>query len=109
LGFLVFSVIPVFGYVFIFSVIPIFGVLTHRDEVDTGDVEYMNLETEFRHGLGLPENRFLLCTTYCDTYDKFVGKSRLDHRHPGLDIPLLKFMRQVCKAKETSQKCVKLQ
>ncbi|XP_056014558.1 uncharacterized protein LOC125673062 isoform X2 [Ostrea edulis] len=85
-------------------VIPIFGVLTHRDEVDTGDVEYMKLETEFRHGLGLPENRFLLCTTYCDAYDKYVGKSRLDHKHPGLDIPILKFMRQVC---DTASRVIK--
>ncbi|XP_048765275.2 uncharacterized protein LOC125673060 [Ostrea edulis] len=85
-------------------VIPVFGVLTHRDEVDTGDVEYMKLETEFRHGLGLPENRFLLCTTYCDAYDKCVGKSRLDHKHPGLDIPILKFMRQVC---DTASRVIK--
>ncbi|XP_062600443.1 uncharacterized protein LOC134262072 isoform X3 [Saccostrea cucullata] len=77
-------------------VIPIFGVLTHRDEIDRGDADYIKQEKEFREGLGLPENRFLLCTTYCDTYDKYVGKSRLDHRHPELDIPILKFMRQVC-------------
>ncbi|XP_061176531.1 uncharacterized protein LOC133185384 [Saccostrea echinata] len=77
-------------------VIPIFGILTHRDEVDREDADYIKLETDFRHGLGFSENRFLLCTTYCDAYDKYVGKSRLDHRHPELDIPILKFMRQVC-------------
>lgn len=77
-------------------VIPIFGVLTHKDEISRDDSDYMRLEQEFREGLGIPENRFLLCTTYCDAYDKHHGKSRLDHRHPALDIPILKFMRQVC-------------
>lgn len=77
-------------------VIPIFGVLTHMDEISREDPDYRRLEQEFREGLGIPENRFLLCTTYCDAYDKHHGKSRLDQRHPGLDIPILKFMRQVC-------------
>lgn len=79
----------------LFSVIPIFGVLTHKDEISRDDSDYLRLEQEFREGLGIPENRFLLCTTYCDAYDKHQGKSRLDHRHPALDIPVLKFMRQV--------------
>eukprot|EP00105_Crassostrea_gigas_P023201 XP_011442952.1 PREDICTED: uncharacterized protein LOC105339203 [Crassostrea gigas] len=77
-------------------VIPIFGVLTHKDEISRDDSDYMRLEQEFREGLGIPENRFLLCTTYCDAYDKHHGRSRLDQRHPALDIPILKFMRQVC-------------
>lgn len=79
----------------LFSVIPIFGVLTHEDKISIDDSDYMRLEQEFREGLGIPEYRFLLCTTYCDAYDKHHGKSRLDQRHPTIDIPILKFMRQV--------------
>nr|XP_022294250.1 uncharacterized protein LOC111104535 [Crassostrea virginica] len=77
-------------------VIPIFGVLTHKDKINENDEDFRTLEKDFREGLGLPDNRFLLCTTYCDDYDKHHGKSRLDQRHPELDIPILKFMRQVC-------------
>ena len=76
--------------------IPIFGVLTHKDKINEEDKDFQALEKDFREGLGLPDNRFLLCTTYCDDYDKHYGKSRLDQRHPELDIPILKFMRQVC-------------
>ena len=75
--------------------IPIFGVLTHKDKINEEDKDFQALEKDFREGLGLPENRFLLCTTYCEDYDKHHGKSRLDQRHPELDIPILKFMRQV--------------
>ena len=75
--------------------IPIFGVLTHKDKINEEDKDYQAREKDFREGLGLPNNRFLLCTTYCDDYDKQHGKSRLDQRHPELDIPILKFMRQV--------------
>jgi hypothetical protein len=78
-----------------FSVIPTFGVLTHKDEVDRSGVTYRQQEREFLEGLGLQENRFLLCTAYCDAYDKHVGRSRTEERHPELDIPILKFMRQV--------------
>ncbi|XP_022293434.2 uncharacterized protein LOC111104026 [Crassostrea virginica] len=77
-------------------VIPVFGVLTQKDRINEEDKDYQALEKDFREGLGLPYNRFLLCTTYCDDYDMHHGKSRLDQRHPELDIPILKFMRQVC-------------
>nr|XP_022292955.1 uncharacterized protein LOC111103782 isoform X2 [Crassostrea virginica] len=77
-------------------VIPIFGVLTHKDKIDPDGDEYQTLEKDFKEGLGLQDNRFLLCTSYCDDYDKLHGKSRLDQRHPELDIPILRFMKQVC-------------
>uniref|UniRef100_A0A8W8HRI0 Uncharacterized protein n=1 Tax=Magallana gigas TaxID=29159 RepID=A0A8W8HRI0_MAGGI len=77
-------------------VIPIFGVLTHKDKISRDDSDYMRLEQEFIEGLGIPENRFLLSTTYCDAYDKHHGKSRLDQRHSAIDIPILKFMQLVC-------------
>ena len=80
---------------FLISVIPVFGVLTQKDRINEEDKDYQALEKDFREGLGLPYNRFLLCTTYCDDYDMHHGKSRLDQRHPELDIPILKFMRQV--------------
>ena len=79
----------------LFLVIPIFGVLTHKDKIDPDGDEYQTLEKEFKEGLGLQDNRFLLCTSYCDDYDKLRGKSRLDQRHPELDIPILRFMQQV--------------
>ena len=75
--------------------IPIFGVLTHKDKINEEDKDYKALEKDFREGLGLPNNRFLLCTTYCDDYDKQRGTNRMDQRHPELDIPILQFMRQV--------------
>ena len=75
--------------------IPIFGVLTHKDKINLEDKDFQALEKDFKEGLGLPNNRFLLCTTYCDDYDNHLGRSRLDQRHPELDIPILKFMRQV--------------
>ena len=75
--------------------IPIFGVLTQNDKINEEDKDFQALEKDFREGLGLPYNCFLLCTTYCDDYDKHHGKSRLDQRHPELDTPILKFMRQV--------------
>ena len=78
-----------------FLVIPIFGVLTHKDKIDPDNKEYQKLEEDFKEGLGLQDNRFLLCTSYCDNYDKHHGKSRLDQRHPELDIPILRFMQQV--------------
>nr|XP_022292956.1 uncharacterized protein LOC111103783 [Crassostrea virginica]XP_022292957.1 uncharacterized protein LOC111103783 [Crassostrea virginica]XP_022292958.1 uncharacterized protein LOC111103783 [Crassostrea virginica]XP_022292959.1 uncharacterized protein LOC111103783 [Crassostrea virginica]XP_022292960.1 uncharacterized protein LOC111103783 [Crassostrea virginica] len=77
-------------------VIPIFGVLTHKDKIDPDSDEYQTLEKDFKEGLGLPDNRFLLCTSYCDDYDRLHRKSRLDQRHPELDIPILRFMQQVC-------------
>nr|XP_022293432.1 uncharacterized protein LOC111104025 [Crassostrea virginica] len=77
-------------------VIPIFGVLTHKDKINPDDEDYQTLEKDFKEGLGLQDNRFLLCTSYCDDYDKLHGKSRLDQRHPELDIPILRFMQQVC-------------
>ncbi|XP_078317387.1 uncharacterized protein LOC111104536 [Crassostrea virginica] len=76
-------------------VIPIFGVLTHKDKINEEDKDYKALEKDFREGLGLPNNHFLLCTTYCDDYDKQRGTNRMDQRHPELDIPILQFMRQV--------------
>ena len=79
----------------LFLVIPIFGVLTHKDKIDPDGDEYQTLEKDFKEGLGLQDNRFLLCTSYCDDYDKLRGKSRLDQRHPELDIPILRFMQQV--------------
>ena len=75
--------------------IPIFGVLTHKDKINLDDKDYQSLEKDFRKDLGLPDNRFLLCTNYCDDYDTLKGKSRMDQRHPELDIPILEFMRQV--------------
>ena len=77
-----------------FSVVPICGVLTHKDKINE-EKEYQSLEKAFREGLGLPDNRFLLCTSYCEDYDKHHRKSRMDQRHPELDIDILKFMQQV--------------
>lgn len=77
------------------AVIPIFGVLTHKDKINEDDEDYKKLMKDFRKGLGLNDNRFLLCTNYCDDYDMLTGKSRLDQKHPELDIPILKCMRQV--------------
>ena len=91
----IFVISPEYIFNLKFSVIPIFGVLTHKDKINENDEDFRTLEKDFREGLGLPDNRFLLCTTYCDDYDKHHGKSRLDQRHPELDIPILKFMRQV--------------
>ena len=76
-------------------VLPIFGVLTHKDKINEEDTYFKALEKDFREGLVLPDNRFLLCTTYCEDYDKKHGKSRLDERHAELDIPILLYMRQV--------------
>ena len=75
--------------------IPIFGVLTHKDKINPDDEDYQTLEKDFREGLGLQDNRFLRGTSYCDDYDKLRGKSRLDQRHPELDIPILRFIQQV--------------
>ena len=65
------------------------------DKIDPDGKDYKTLEQDFKEGLGLQNNRFLLCTSYCDDYDTFKGKSRLKQRHPELDIPILDFMRQV--------------
>ena len=76
--------------------IPIYGVLTHKDKINPKNKDYQSLEKDFRQDLlGLPENRFLLCTNYCDDYDTLKEKKRMDQRHPELDIPILEFMRQV--------------
>ena len=91
----IFVISPEYIFNLKFSVVPIFGVLTHKDKINENDEDFRTLEKDFREGLGLPDNRFLLCTTYCDDYDKHHGKSRLDQRHPELDIPILKLMRQV--------------
>nr|XP_022291792.1 uncharacterized protein LOC111103078 [Crassostrea virginica]XP_022291793.1 uncharacterized protein LOC111103078 [Crassostrea virginica]XP_022291794.1 uncharacterized protein LOC111103078 [Crassostrea virginica] len=81
-------------------VIPIYGVLTHKDKINPKNKDYQSLEKDFRQDLlGLPENRFLLCTNYCDDYDTLKEKKRMDQRHPELDIPILEFMRQVCDPK----------
>lgn len=104
--FLTFTLIN-FPRIFLFAVIPIFGVLTHKDRINENDEDYQTLEKDFKKGLTLPDNRFLLCTNYCDDYDNHHGMSRLDHRHPELDIPILKFMRQVsinCKPRQTVYK-----
>ena len=74
--------------------VPICGVLTHKDKINE-DTDYQSLEKAFREGLGLPDNRFLLCTSYCEDYDKHHRKSRMDQRQPELDIDILKFMQQV--------------
>ena len=65
------------------------------DKINPDDKDYQTLEREFKEGLGLQNNRFLLCTSYCDDYDESKGKSRLEQRYPELDIPILKFMQQV--------------
>ena len=79
----------------LFSVIPIFGVLTYKDKIAPDGEDYKTLEQEFKEGLGLQNNRFLLCTSYCDDYDESKGKSRLKQRHPELAVPILEFMQQV--------------
>ncbi|XP_061192989.1 uncharacterized protein LOC133201212 [Saccostrea echinata] len=75
--------------------VPVFGVLTELDKVN--DWEALAIKKkEFCSKLGLPETRLLLCTNYCDDYDKCSGNSRLNQVHPELDVPILSFMRQVC-------------
>ncbi|XP_061193175.1 uncharacterized protein LOC133201373 [Saccostrea echinata] len=76
-------------------VIPLFGVLTQKDKVHDEET-YMTKKKDFCSKLGLPENRFLLCTNYCDDYDKEKGQSRWNQVYPALDVPNLSFMRQVC-------------
>ncbi|XP_061169960.1 uncharacterized protein LOC133179185 isoform X1 [Saccostrea echinata] len=76
-------------------VIPVFGVLTKEDKCNNLE-ESVSKKKEFCSKLGLPENRFLLCTNYCDDYDKNKGQSRWNRVYPELDVPALSFMRQVC-------------
>ncbi|XP_062608791.1 uncharacterized protein LOC134270562 [Saccostrea cucullata] len=76
-------------------VIPLFGVLTQKDKVHDEEA-YLTKKKDFCSKLGLPENRFLLCTNYCDDYDKEKGHSRWNQVYPALDVPILSFMRQVC-------------
>ncbi|XP_048777138.1 uncharacterized protein LOC125681198 [Ostrea edulis] len=78
-------------------VVPLFGVLTQRDKIINLE-EYETKKKEFCSRLGLPNNRFLLCTNYCDDYDAHTGLSRLNQVFPELDVPILSFMRQVCDA-----------
>ncbi|KAK3104891.1 hypothetical protein FSP39_012559, partial [Pinctada imbricata] len=77
-------------------VIPRYGVLTHCDKVDVEDEAFLRKEKDFKAHLGLPDNRYMRCRNYCDDIDRIYGTNRLEENIPEIDIPVIKFMTQVC-------------
>ena len=75
-------------YICIFfpSDVPIFGVLTHADKAEERDPDF---EEKFKRSLGLSDQRFLLCSNYCDNIPP------QENRVPRVEVPIARFLQQV--------------
>nr|XP_022334920.1 uncharacterized protein LOC111131601 isoform X2 [Crassostrea virginica] len=66
--------------------VPIFGVLTHADKVQERDPDFVG---KFKRSLGLNDQRFLLCSNYCDNIPP------QENRVPRVEVPIARFLQQV--------------
>jgi len=76
--------------------IPVFGVMCKVDKVKLEEEEFKEREKKFIGCLGLigSEHRYTRLVNYCNDVDE--DKKRMDAVFPELDVPALKFLRQVC-------------
>ncbi|KAK7502629.1 hypothetical protein BaRGS_00006204, partial [Batillaria attramentaria] len=71
--------------------IPVFGVITKKDKISGDSAE---MTEAFKLALGLNNTTFLCCKNYCDDLDP--EGDRAQEVDPAIDLPILKFMVQVC-------------
>ncbi|OWF46822.1 hypothetical protein KP79_PYT22260 [Mizuhopecten yessoensis] len=78
--------------------IPVFGILTHADLASQQIRKFENLEGNFIRALVMIgfKTRYMKCSNYCDDVDPEL--TRMEVSLPELDIPVLKFMVEVCDA-----------
>ena len=84
------------SFAYFVTEIPLFGVLTSHDKADKEDSKkYEQTKREFIAMLGIPKTRFLCCTNYCDDYADQKDTELAQASFPELDIPVIKFMKEV--------------
>ncbi|XP_076450672.1 uncharacterized protein LOC143286779 [Babylonia areolata] len=75
------------------DMLPVFGVMTHKDRIDVSSAAFQEQQREFERAM--QTERLLVCTNYCDDVDQ--EGARVEHFRPDLDIPLLRFMQNLCR------------
>ncbi|XP_021369952.1 uncharacterized protein LOC110461013 [Mizuhopecten yessoensis] len=75
--------------------IPVFGILTKIDGVDLESSEFKDREKQFLECLGLvgAKQRYARLSNYCSDVDE--ADERLETYLPKIDVPALKFLRQI--------------
>lgn len=73
--------------------VPLFGAMTKMDQVAGGEnnADFQRRKQEFRLALGIPDNRFLSYSNYCETTEP----GRTERLNPSRSLPILKFFCQV--------------
>ncbi|KAK7095164.1 uncharacterized protein [Littorina saxatilis] len=74
--------------------VPLYGVLTKMDKVDVQSVTFKEKKDSFMKELGLILPRLLVCSNYCDDLDPDC--ERTERLRPDLDLPIVRFLQQVC-------------
>ncbi|XP_033757994.1 uncharacterized protein LOC117340341 [Pecten maximus] len=75
--------------------IPVFGIMTKVDGIDLDSSEFKEREKKFLECLGLvgARQRYARLCNYCSEVD--VNDERLEKYLPKIDVPALKFLRQI--------------